>query len=153
MDASSGIGPADRRVVLNDDRYYVSHHDAHSIIPSSSKARDHPNPCIPSSHSAALLCIYHFIPLSVQLQGSSTAIAASSSMSQRIHLNPNASRAPMMGPGSGYTPDPVRPAGGRPAYNGGAGAGGGDDVLNQIKRVTSKVEDAIEAYSHVSGSS
>jgi hypothetical protein len=57
----------------------------------------------------------------------------------------------MMGPGSGYAPDPVRPAGARSTYNGaGTGADGGDDVLSQIKKVTSKVEDAIEAYSHVS---
>lgn len=58
----------------------------------------------------------------------------------------------MMGPGSGYTPEAVRPAGGaRPSYNagGGLGAGGdGDDVLSQVKRLSSKVEDAIEAYSH-----
>lgn len=88
------------------------------------------------------------------LPTSLTFVVYQQTMSQRIHLNPNAPRAPMMGPGSGYTPEAVRPAGGaRPSYNagGGLGAGGdGDDVLSQVKRLSSKVEDAIEAYSHVS---
>ncbi|RSH92187.1 hypothetical protein EHS25_008602 [Saitozyma podzolica] len=60
------------------------------------------------------------------------------SAQQRIHLNPNAPRAPMMG--GGYTPDPVRPRSPNQGIN------GGDDVLGQIKAYTSKVEDMIEAY-------
>lgn len=65
------------------------------------------------------------------------------SATQRIHLNPNAPRAPMMGgSGQGYTPDPVRPR------SHGAGVGPQDeDFLGQVKAWSAKVEDVIEAYS------
>jgi hypothetical protein len=74
------------------------------------------------------------------------------SATQRIHLNPNAPRAPMMGGmaggmsggGGGYTPDPVRPR------SGGQMGGQGGDVLSQVKVWSSKAEDAIETYSQVS---
>lgn len=65
------------------------------------------------------------------------------SATQRIHLNPNAPRAPMMG--GGYTPEAVRPRSGGSGMN-----GGGDDVVSQIKRWSAKAEDAIETYSQVS---
>lgn len=72
------------------------------------------------------------------------------SATQRIHLNPNAPRAPMMshgggGGGGGYTPDPVRPrSGGRAGPQ-----SGDDDLLATVKGFTSKVEDIIETYSQV----
>lgn len=65
------------------------------------------------------------------------------SAQQRIHLNPNAPRAPMMG--QGYAPDSYRP---NPMAS--QGAGGGDDALSQVKAWSSKVEDLIEAYTQVS---
>lgn len=56
-------------------------------------------------------------------------------MSQRIHLNPNAPRAPMMG--TGYTPDPVpRPAASQAQ----------DGLLSQVQEISSKAEDYIETY-------
>lgn len=61
--------------------------------------------------------------------------------SQRIHLNPNAPRAPMMN--QGYQPDPIgnrRPQGQRSE----------NEVLARVQDVSSKVEDAIERYTQVS---
>jgi hypothetical protein len=60
--------------------------------------------------------------------------------SQRIHLNPNAPRAPMMN--QGYQPDPIgnrRPQGQRSE----------NEVLARVQDVSSKVEDAIEHYTQV----
>jgi len=74
------------------------------------------------------------------------------SAQQRIHLNPNAPRAPMMPMGGGYQPDPIgrrSPSG----HRGGAGlggSGGGDDLLGKVQQISSKVEDVIEAYTQVS---
>lgn len=59
-------------------------------------------------------------------------------MSQRIHLNPNAPRAPMMG--QGYTPDPVP----RPSSTTEA-----EGLLGQVQEMSSKAEDYIEAYTQV----
>jgi len=63
---------------------------------------------------------------------------------QRIHLNPNAPRAPMMqGMGGGYQPDPIgnrKPQGQR----------SDNEVLARVQDVSSKVEDAIETYTQVS---
>jgi len=64
--------------------------------------------------------------------------------SQRIHLNPNAPRAPMMnqGMGGGYQPDPIgnrKPQGVRSE----------NEVLARVQDVSSKVEDAIEQYTQV----
>lgn len=76
---------------------------------------------------------------------SNFVISARMSATQRIHLNPNAPRAPMMGGGGGgYTPEAVRPR------SGGSVGGDGQDVVSQIKRWSSKAEDAIETYSQVS---
>jgi len=67
--------------------------------------------------------------------------------SQRIHLNPNAPRAPMMqqnmGMGGGYQPDPI---GNRTP----AGQRSDNEVLARVQDVSSKVEDAIETYTQVS---
>ncbi|ORY30389.1 ER to Golgi transport-related protein [Naematelia encephala] len=60
------------------------------------------------------------------------------SAQQRIHLNPNAPRAPMMG-GGGYTPDPT------PSYRSTA-QGTQDGFLGQVQQYSSKAEDFIEAY-------
>jgi hypothetical protein len=49
----------------------------------------------------------------------------------------------MMGGGGGYTPEAVRP-------RSGGMAGGDGDIVSQIKRWSSKAEDAIETYSQVS---
>ena len=64
------------------------------------------------------------------------------SAQQRIHLNPNVPRAPMMG--TGYTPDPA------PSYRSTSHSGtGGNEVLGQVQQWSSKAEDLIEAYTQV----
>ena len=66
------------------------------------------------------------------------------SAQQRIHLNPNAPRQPMMG--QGYTPNPA------PRSTSGVGIGADDDSpWTQIQKWSSKAEDLIEAYTQVSG--
>jgi hypothetical protein len=77
------------------------------------------------------------------------------SAQQRIHLNPNAPRAPMMpSMGGGYQPDPIgrrSPSGHRGGSGGMGGMGGdGDDLLGKVQKFSSKVEDVIEAYTQVS---
>lgn len=70
-----------------------------------------------------------------------TTLLCRTMSSQRIHLNPNAPRAPMMN--QGYQPDPIgnrRPQGQRSE----------NEVLARVQDVSSKVEDAIERYTQVS---
>jgi hypothetical protein len=69
-------------------------------------------------------------------------------MSQRIHLNPNAPRAPMMGQGYQPTPATSTPSY-RPNSNTARGAGGQNEVLGQVQAWSSKAEDLIEAYTQV----
>ncbi len=62
------------------------------------------------------------------------------SAQQRIHLNPNAPRAPM-----GYTPDPT------PSYRATPTSSNAqaNDLLSQVHKWSSKAEDLIEAYTQV----
>ena len=62
-------------------------------------------------------------------------------MSQRIHLNPNAPRAPMMG--SSYQPDSIG------SRSSSASNMGGDDLWSRVQQTSSKVEDIIETYTQV----
>lgn len=64
------------------------------------------------------------------------------SAQQRIHLNPNAPRAPMM-QGGGYQPDPI---GNRVPQ----GQRSDNEFVAQVQNVSSKVEDVIETYTQVS---
>lgn len=63
---------------------------------------------------------------------------------QRIHLNPNAPRAPMMN--QGYSPDPT------PSYrpNSSTPTPPTNEMLGQVQKWSSKAEDLIEAYTQVS---
>lgn len=71
------------------------------------------------------------------------------SAQQRIHLNPNAPRAPMMpSMGGGYQPDPI----GRRSSPGHVGGRSENELLGQVQQWSSKVEDVIEAYTQVRGS-
>lgn len=66
-------------------------------------------------------------------------------MSQRIHLNPNVPRqSPMMGGiGGGYAPDPIS----RPTET---QRFSDNEMLANIQKWSSKVEDVIETYTQVS---
>ena len=68
------------------------------------------------------------------------------SAQQRIRLNPDAPRAPMMG--QGYSPDPTPSYRPNPISSGMDNAGG-DGLVGQVQAWSSKAEDMIEAYTQV----